>query len=138
MCDAEYARAGAARSKRLAGPMSCELRAHPRHPCYRTPAMTMGPMTSALQAVITRAAALPAGDAERHVQTCARHLAAACMRRADVREAVDHLAAAVASLQETLHHGARRRAQHDSKAVERLLETFQEELLPELRRQELL
>ena len=95
---------------------------------------TPGPVASALQSVITRADALPPGDAERHVQTCTRYLAASCMRRDGVRDAVDRMADALSALQLTLQNGGRRRAQHDGLAVERLLETFQEELLPELRR----
>lgn len=97
-----------------------------------------GPLATAAQGVLARAADLPAGEAERHVQTCARQLASACLRRSDVRPAVERLVAAVEMLQESLQHGGRRRAQHDVLPVERLLEAFQEELLPELRRQDLL
>lgn len=91
------------------------------------------PVAVALRALIACAEALPAGDAERHVQTSAHELAAACVRRADVRAAVDRLAEAVTQLQRVLLSGARRRQQHDALAVERLLETLQEQLLPELR-----
>jgi hypothetical protein len=41
-------------------------------------------------------------------------------------------------LQQKLQRGRRRRAQHEIIAVERLLEVLQEELLPELRRQQLI
>ena len=97
-----------------------------------------GPVASALGLVIERAAALPPGDHNRHVQTCTRQLASSCLRRADVREAVARLVSAVETLQALLQSGGRRRAQHDLRAVERFLEAFQEELLPELRRQGLL
>jgi hypothetical protein len=91
------------------------------------------PVSVALRALITCAEALPAGDAERHVETCAHELAAACVHRADVRPAVDRLTAAVTQLQGALLNGPRRRQQHDAPLVERLLETLQEQLLPELR-----
>ena len=97
-----------------------------------------GPVATAAGLVVARAAALPGGEAGRHVETCARQLASSCLRRGDVRENVDRLVAAVETLQATLRNGARRRAQHDLPAVERLLEVFQEELLPELRREGLL
>jgi hypothetical protein len=94
-----------------------------------------GSVVLALRSVIARAAALPPGDAECHVQTCTHRLVAAATSRIDVRAAVDGLVAAINQLQGTLKDGRRRRAQHDSAAVERLLEALQEELLPELRRQ---
>lgn len=99
---------------------------------------TPGPIAAALSSVVARAAALPPGEHARHVQVCARRVAACCLRRDGVREAVDRFVAAITDLQNTLDGGRRRRAQHDGMAVERLLETFQEELLPELRRQGLL
>ena len=73
------------------------------------------------------------GDAEHHVQTCTHELAASCSRREDVRAAVDRLVAAVSQLRGALMDGSRRRERHDAAAVERLLETLQEQLLPELR-----
>ena len=91
------------------------------------------PVAVALRALIARAEALAAGDVEHHVQTCAHELAASCARRADVRPAVDRLVAAVNQLQGALMDGPRRRERHDSAAVERLLETLQEQLLPALR-----
>lgn len=94
-----------------------------------------GSVMAALRSVIARAAALPPGDAEYYVQTCTHQLAAAATRRVDVRAAVDRLIAAINQLQGTLKDGPRRRAQHDTAAVERLLEALQEELLPELRKQ---
>lgn len=112
------------------------MRDIPRDDRPRTGApLTPGPVATALGLVIARADALPSGDVAGQVQTCTHTLAAACMHRAGVREAVDRLAAAVAMMQDGLQLGGRRRAQHDSLAVERLLEVFQEELLPELRRQ---
>ena len=103
-----------------------------------THSFTPGPVASALSSVVARAAALPSGAAERHVQICVRQVAASCLHRNGVRDAVDRFVAAITDLQGTLHDGPRRRAQHDGMAIERLLETFQEELLPELRRQGLL
>jgi len=92
-------------------------------------------IAAALRSVSARAAALPRGDAECYVQICTHRLAAATTSRVDVRAAVDRLIAAINQLQGTLKDGPRRRAQHDSAAVERLLEALQEELLPELRRE---
>lgn len=94
-----------------------------------------GPMTTTLALMTARAAALPEGDVKRHVQICVRQLASSCLHRADVREAVDRTVAAVEMLQEVLRNGERRRARHDLAAVERLLEVFQEDLLPKLRRE---
>jgi hypothetical protein len=91
------------------------------------------PVAVALRALIACAEALPSGDAERHVEACAHELAAACVQRADVRAAVDRLTRAVTQLQGVLLDGPRRRQQHDKAAVERLLESLQEQLLPELR-----
>lgn len=99
-----------------------------------TTAFGPGPLTTTLTVMTARAAALPDGDVERHVQTCVRQLASSCLRRSDVRTAVDRVVAGVEMLQEMLRNGGRRRAQHDLVAVERLLEVFQEELLPALRR----
>ena len=82
---------------------------------------------------MARADALPDGEVEHHVQTCAHELATACAGGADVRAAVDRLAAAVSQLQGELKDGPRRREQHDAPAIERLLETLQETLIPELR-----
>ena len=97
-----------------------------------------GPVARAMWLVIARAATLPDGEAERHVQACARQLGSSCLRRVDVPRGVDRLVTAVEMLQASLRAGARRRAQHDLVAVERLLEVFQEELLPVLRREGLL
>jgi len=90
-------------------------------------------VTVALRALIARAEALPAGEVEHHVQACAHELAAACLRGADIRPAVDRLAAAIGQLQSALKEGPRRRERHDAPAIERLLETLQETLIPELR-----
>jgi hypothetical protein len=95
-------------------------------------------MAAALRALIARAKALPAGDAEHHVQTCTHELAAACVHRSGVRVAVDRLAEGLMQLQAALSDGPRRRERHDAPAVERLLETFQEQLLPALRKKGLL
>ncbi len=91
-------------------------------------------VAAALRALIARADALPAGEIERHVQACAHELTAACVRRTGIRAAVDRLAASVSQLQVSLSQGSRRHEQHEAPAVERLLETLQEQLLPELRK----
>ena len=86
----------------------------------------------------SRAEALPPGEIERHVQACAHELTAACVHRSGIRAAVDRMAASVAQLQAALSHGSRRQERHDAPAVERLLETLQEQLLPQLRKKGLL
>ena len=96
------------------------------------------PVADALRALIARADALPGGDAERYVQACTHELATACTRGDGIRPAVDRLVSAIKQLQGALTDGPRRRAERDGPAVERLLETFQEQLLTELRRQSLL
>jgi len=95
-------------------------------------------VAAALRALIARADALPAGGVERHVQVCTHELAAACVRRVGIRAAVDRLAGSLSQLQAALSDGPRRREQHDAQAVERLLETLQEQLLPELRKKGIL
>jgi hypothetical protein len=101
-------------------------------------AMIQPSLATALALMTARAAALPTGDVERHVQTCTWQLESSCVRRAEVRDAVDRLVAAVEMLQDGLRNGGRRRAQHELVAVERFLEVFQEELLPQLRREQLI
>lgn len=99
-----------------------------------TGSFAAGPLTATLTVMTARAAALPEGDVERHVQTCVRRLASSCLRRNNVREAVDRVVASIEMLQQVLRDGGRRRARQDIVAVERLLDVFQEELLPQLRR----
>ena len=92
------------------------------------------PFAGALQTVIALAGDLPAGDVEHHVQVSAQELAVACSRRDRVDVAVERFAQSVRQLQQSRIDGPRRRQQEGEPAIERLLETFQEDLLPELRR----
>jgi hypothetical protein len=92
------------------------------------------PVSVALRILIARADALPAGDVERHVQVCAHALATACVRRIGVDAAIDRLAGSLAQLQAALSAGTRRRHQHDAPAMQRLMETLRNDLLPLLRR----
>ena len=96
------------------------------------------PVSVALRVLIARADALPAGDVERHVQVCAHALAAACVRRTGVGAAIDRFAGSLAQLQAALSAGTRRRHQHDAPAMQRLMETLRNDLLPSLRRGNLL
>jgi hypothetical protein len=96
------------------------------------------PVSVALRTLIARADALPGGHVERHVQRCAHLLAAACIRRTGVSAAIDRLAAGLAELRATLCAGTRRRHQHDAPAMERLVEALRDDLLPVLRRDNLL
>lgn len=90
--------------------------------------------TAPLREVIALAKGLPTGDAEHHVQVSAHELEVACSRRDGVGEAVDRLARSVRQLQQNRYDGPRRDQQQGEAAIERLLEAFQEDLLPELRR----
>ena len=118
------------------------MSARPMPHIVDNPAMNTSPeperVAAALRALIARAEALPPGDLERHVQACAHELTAACVRRTGIRAAVDRMAAGVAQLQAALAQGSRRHEQHEAPAVERLLETLQEQLLPQLRKKGLL
>jgi hypothetical protein len=91
-------------------------------------------IVSAVQHVTSLAERLPAGELERHVAVSAQELARACSDQEGVFAAVDRLVEGIRQLQLARSQGARRQEQHGAAAVERLLEAFQEELLPELRR----
>jgi hypothetical protein len=91
-------------------------------------------IASAAQHVAVLAQRLPAGEAEHHVLGSARELALACSEKQDVSAAVDRLVESIRQLQSDRSQGPRRLEQQGTTAVERLLEAFQEELLPELRR----
>ena len=95
-------------------------------------------VSAALRILIARADALPAGEAERHVRVCAHARATACVRRTGVGSATDRLAHSLAQLQAALAAGTRRRHQHDAPAMQRLTETLRDDLLPLLRRRNLL
>jgi hypothetical protein len=96
------------------------------------------PVSVALRTLVARADALPGGAVERRVQLCAHLLAAACIRRTGVSAAVDRLAGSLAQLQATLSAGTRRRHQHDAPAMQRLANALRDDLLPLLRRGNLL
>ena len=95
-------------------------------------------MSAALRVLIVRAAALPEGHVERDVRACAHALAAACMCRDEVEAAVDRFARSLAQLQAHLSAGTRRRHQHDAPAVQQLVDTLRDELVPLLRHDKLL
>lgn len=98
----------------------------------------MTTLDAAVQSIVERAGALPSGDAEHHVVASVRELQRACAEREGVEGAVHRLMESVRQLQAQHARGRRRQQQHDAPAVERLLESLQEELLPELRRSGLL
>jgi hypothetical protein len=95
-------------------------------------------VSAALRVLIARADALPAGEAERHVRLCAHALTTACVRRTGVDSAIDRLARSLTELQTALSAGTRRRHQHDAPAMQRLTDTLRDDLLPLLRRGNLL
>jgi hypothetical protein len=98
----------------------------------------MQSVSAALRILIARADALPVGEAERHVRLCAHALPTACVRRIGVGSAIDRLARSLAQLQAALAAGTRRRHQHNAPAMQRLTETLRDDLLPLLRRGNLL
>ena len=93
---------------------------------------------AAVGTIVALAERLPSGDVEHHVKASAHELEGACSRGEGVHEALDRFTTSIRQLQTELAVGSRRHEQHDTPAIERLLEGLQEQLLPELRRQNLL
>ena len=91
-------------------------------------------IASAMQLVTSLAERLPEGDVEHHGRLSARELARACADEEGVPVAVDRFGQSIRQLLRERDEGARRQQQHGATAIERLLDAFEEHLLPELRR----